>query len=263
VRDALFGFPFWTWNKKNLALQAKQLFRHPGRVFGPVRVLGQDYGPDEVFLPEWARGELRLGVRFDSQLRMFTNIDLPFGSALDLLPIPGQVQAAMRRMTASMYPLPRGLFEVAAWKRNPFTGADIGSENRTRLRSMGDLAEAMRDHMGPVGRAIYRWFEARPGVDALTGREYVDVNAAKLYVLMQFFLVNRFASAALRYTDLLNRETPDFHGLLLDFAGGFRASKFDLDTRAEARVRSNLRVLKRRAREAGVLKDYPILYIPK
>jgi hypothetical protein len=72
-------FPFYTWTRKNIEMQARNLATRPGPTLAQVRALSdRDRGPRSELMPDFLRGQLK--VRLDSgkgnQL-FINNIDLP------------------------------------------------------------------------------------------------------------------------------------------------------------------------------------------
>jgi len=88
-RRAKLAIPFYTFSKKNLALQARMLTSRPGVIAAQTKLI-QSAGPNEQELreqlPEWAKDKLITKVFGD----FYTGFGLPIEDALELLDVSGR-----------------------------------------------------------------------------------------------------------------------------------------------------------------------------
>jgi hypothetical protein len=254
-------FPFWVWNKKNIALTAKQLVARPGRMSAQFKALGhvmpppEDYGPDEVFLPDYLSGSIRIGWKDEGEQHFLTGIDLPVTSAFELA-VPRPVSDAMQAWVSMAGP-PRTLLDVYGWGRDPFTKAETGPTARMRVHGLGQLMKAVRDNV-PGGDWVAKWAQFRETQDD-EGNSFYTVNAAKGHV----FLKGAFLARMSGTTDRLIRrylepEGFDFLGAMLDIGLGVRLHQYDLSDRQGVRLRKNIRYLESVAKERERVYDPPI-----
>lgn len=245
--------PFWTWNKKNLAYQAKQVRNHPGRWTAMVRTLGEggdlDYdtevGAAEALLPEYALGQVRVGLHDPGggQARFITGIDLPVESALELS-WGGDIRTTMRAWVSMIHPV-RSVLDAYGYQRDPFTGRELGPDARQVVGGMGNVIEAIGKALGPGGEAFKKALGYKHLVDEETGEEFKTVNAARYHVLMKGAFLARMAGTTDRLTTYVDDEGIEVLEMMLDFLGGFRMRDYDLTDKQRAVIQKNIKMLER------------------
>lgn len=128
-------FPFYTWNDKNYRLQVKTLLTKPGIALGPAKPM---YGVDESLLPEYLRGDMRIGLEWDGKDIAITGVDLPI-QGINLFN-QGSVQktfAGLFSMISPTYVLP---LEAGIFGRTAITGQSTKG-SRYITRAMGESME--------------------------------------------------------------------------------------------------------------------------
>jgi hypothetical protein len=237
-------FTFPTWNTRNVGIQLYHLKQNPGRIAAQLRFFGQDYGPDEAFLPEYVRGEFKLGAKFDEsgKFKFITGIDLPIQSAIDLV-WPGDARQLLTNLVSQLSPA------------RAVTHKDLEETSRQYLGVTGEIASRLPEK-------VKGWMEYRekPGRD---GKIYRSVNAAKFHIFVRSTVLSRFASTTDRMARYVGEEGWEFQRALLDFVSGFRYEEFDLDDRQKALVNANIKFLEREAAKAGVTEKFEITFKPK
>ncbi len=255
-------FPFWVWNKKNIALNARQLKRNPGRQTVMVKVqerfvptTEEDHGPSEALLPDYLTGALRVGWKHEGKQHFLTGIDFPITSALELA-WPGDVTAAWKAWLGMTHPA-RTLFDVYGWGRDPFTGADTTFEARRSMQGMGKVINVMQQHV-PGGAQFARMMEYKAHRDPETGEMFHSVNAAKYHLLMKGSVLSRMVGTTDRLRRYVDEEGLDVINGLLDLLGGFQLREYDLTRTQEMLVKKNQRYLDSLGVRRGALYGFKV-----
>jgi hypothetical protein len=239
-------FPFWTWNSRNIGIAFHNARRNPGRLSMMVKLSGRDYGPDEAFLPEYARGDMKLGAQFkNGNFAFLTGIDLPIGSALALT-FPGSFSETFQNWVAMAHPA-RTWLDAYIYKRDPFSGKDLGDGAITYIEGSGRVVTHLP-------KPVQDWMEYREWSDPRTNQVYRTVNAAKWHVFVRGAFLARFAATADRYSRYLRDEGTGTHAAILDFIGGFRYQEFDVDLRQRKLIEQNIKLLEREGVKLGILR---------
>jgi len=123
-RQVKVAVPYWTWSKKNFALQADRWRRRPGVQAAHVKALSQDYGPDEAFLPDYMSGKLKVGVERDGKRYFLSGIDLPISAAMDLS-LAGNMSELAKNWFSMLHPVPSTMLEAMVFQKDAFTGAPV------------------------------------------------------------------------------------------------------------------------------------------
>jgi hypothetical protein len=239
-------FPFWVWNKKNIALQGRQLVRRPGRMAAQFKAIStltpepEDYGPSEVFLPDYLTGSLRVGWADEGKQHFLTGVDVPLTSAMELT-WPGDISTAWKSWVSMAGPA-RTLLDVYGYGRDPFTGADVSPGARTRLNGMGNVVSKIKHNL-PGGEVMARWMEFKETRDPETGEMFRSVNAAKYHIFLKGAFLARMTGTTDRLKRYIDSEGLDVTGGLLDLGLGLRIRDYDLTRRQEMLLKKNIRYL--------------------
>lgn len=122
--------PFYTWMRKNIALQLDQITKQPGKYTAMLHaqkgIESMSPADEEKFLPEWMREE-ELYVRLPG--KKYFNPDLPFQDLAKLTLSDRTVREIVNPIT----PLIKGLFEIAA-NKDIFRGKPLADQRLPKNR---------------------------------------------------------------------------------------------------------------------------------
>jgi hypothetical protein len=219
-RNIRLIFPFWIWNKKNLALQFKQAGRNPGPLSAVMKISNRDYGPHESQLTEYQMADTKLGIytpkgdramalarRMEKQgklaqfptegsLSLILGIDFPLNAAIDLLPGSDFGKNWIGMLTP---PLSLAMNLTMGW--NVQINREFDSDTRRQIHGAAEIVEQMP-------KFWREWLQYQEYEDG-----YKTVNALRYRLMVDGMWLSRFV------------QTHDRFGKILEKAGGYEDSR--------------------------------------
>lgn len=228
-------FPFYTWTRKNLELQAKNILTHPGRVKAQLAIADQEQGPEREMLPEYLRGDFRVKMKGDGKLTYVTGIDLPFSSAVETaMGAPGR--NAFRQTLSSMTPALK-MFTELGTQRELWTGRSLAER-----QWIGDVMGGVIEKLPAQTQT---WLEFQKG--KIEGEDAYSINGLKAYMLFKSYALSRvFSSTA-------HMESDDMKSWLVNYFTGARMKEFDLSEKQEKVLRNRIKGWEAELLRRGVL----------
>jgi len=232
-------FPFYTWQRKNVSLVARQIGQRPGRYLAMQKAFDRSRGPEEDALPAYIRGDLKVKLQRKGKRTYLTGLDLPFNSAVETL-FGLEGMGVLRRFWSQTTPVLRGIGELAA-NQEAFTGQPITG--------------APPDDVGPVlGKVLSvsplkDYFEYHEEVDKRTGKPLYLANRAKVYILFKSWAMGRAFGYARKV------KPDDLDKWALDFLTGIKFKEFDLTDVEERRLQEQLRRMEKDLVHRGLLRE--------
>jgi len=234
-------FPFYTWQKKNLARVGRELPRKPGAYAAQIKFTNRERGPDEAALPLYIRGDLKLKVERRGKVTYIHGMDLPLNSAIDQV-FGRSASEALRRLWGSTTPALRLLYEIGSQ-----TEAYTGREFRTARQAMGALAPLVEK----MPKATQDYLEYNP--------EDQTMNGGKFYLIAKSYALSR----AFGYLARMPEKPDELDAWAVDFLTGLKWKEFDLTELEERRLRNRLGQVEDRLIRFGRLKTTEVPYVPK
>ena len=237
-------FPFYTWTRKNIALQAERLIRNPGQAATQAKLTRQNRTDDKL-LPKYLRGEMvfTLGTDEDGNINFIRGLDLPI-SDLSILDEP------LRRLLTDSGPIPKAIGEIAM-DREFFTGRKISENSKPLLRGLGAALDLLPER---AKKAID--FTKQTTKDGVVYR----MNPMLTHVLFRSWALSRTYGTAerlLRSKSLFSGEN------FLDLTTGFRLDDVDVDIAAKNIEREYQEALESEAVAKGKRRRFTKAFTPK
>lgn len=235
-------FPFYTWMRKNIPLQAEQLVKQPGKYAAVPKVTNavENQSPevDESYLPEYMQNWVRTPVE-QGDKPVYLNPNLPYGDIDKLNPLEVEKNAF-----GSLTPFAKAPIELMT-NRNFFFESPIERYKGQMVNApayLPKLPEFAQDLTG-----------ARMIENPETGEEELKMPAKMRYLTKQVPFAEN-VSRAIEYEDdkLLNH--------LLSFLAGAKVAPYDIEKEKKNALydeRQTLRDLVDKMIEEGILpEDY-------
>lgn len=237
--------PFYTWMRKNMELQVRQLGHHPGRLATEGKIFRGRESENQQ-MTSWERDALKVRLDRNGQtISVITGVDLPIRQ-LDLI-WRGSLGKTGLGYLGMLSPLVKLPAETITGK-NFFTGRDFG---RTTSATAGRAVKHM-----PV--AVQNWLGFDEGRDA-AGRPKYTFDEYRLYVLAQAGLMSRLLSTSDRqFREYLNDEGAV--GSLLDMATGLRLKEINLDEEEKKILRDRVGELEKALVRRGTHREFQRTY---
>ena len=248
--------PFYTWQSKNVRLQAKLLIEKPGFFASQHKLFGRsDRGPEADSLPNWMRGDtkIKLGKRPGKAGAWITNIDLPVQN-IDVL-WRGGVGKTMRENFSMISPLIKFPIEYTinldTFRNRPLRGTQWVNEMGPSMERL--FPKAVKDYIG------------LEKVDFKDGGTGYKVNGTALYLMMKSLFIGRFMSEGARLEDVLHDlygKDPQAAPKLARFLTGMRFDEYDLDEAQKREIYNKTERLADLLKEKGILATKRIDFVP-
>jgi hypothetical protein len=242
--------PFYTFTRKNLERQFKNLATRPGRVAAQVKPFrGRE--DEDTQMTSWEGEALKLRLNKDGRtLRVITGVDLPI-KQVDLV-FKGSLRETARGALGMITPLLKTPIEVATGV-NLFTGRGMTRQNSALV---GKTIEALDPPEG-----IKNWLGYRKDVDQ-AGRPRYSFDGERFYILFQSYAMSRLVSTSDRQFRTF-AESAEWGPVLLDFATGLRNKSIDLDAEKSKKLNERIRQLEDNAIRRGYMREHRSVYVPK
>jgi hypothetical protein len=236
-------FPFYTWTKKNVALQAHFLRTKPGMATHQLKMAPGEQGPDEALLPDYLEGRFKIKVQRRNNLTFLTGVDLPITSGIET--IFGTGRGTLVENLSSVNPVLSTIIEMGTG-RDLFTGRSI--EERENLRGFGKAVKVL-----PKPIQEFLEFEEYKTKD---GEDRYSMNGLKAYILFKSFALSRLYS----YSRKLDEPMDSW---ALNVLTGLGIKEFDLSKSEELNVRMRLRRLEEHLKRKGKLYAFEVTGVRK
>jgi hypothetical protein len=242
--------PFYTWTRKNIALQLRTLRTAPGRLATEIKPFrGREEENGQMTSWEGSAFKLRLG-RDGKTLRVLTGIDLPMRN-LDLL-WNGTLRGTGRQTLGQVTPILKSLPEFALGVQ-AFTGRELSRKEST---AVGKLIESLDPPQG-----VKNFLGYKKETDA-AGRDRYTFNGERFYALFQSWILSRVVSTSDRQFKTFSLD-PNWTAVMLDTLTGLRLKNLNLDEEQQKRLQERRRQLERSLVLRGERKEFRRVYEPK
>lgn len=245
-------FPFYTWTRKNVERQIKNLYERPGRVATQIKAIGvdrpEDRGPSADALPDYLRGGflVRLDEK-DGVTSFVTNIDLPI-SNLNVL-WAGGIKKTFKEVWGMLNPLLKAPIEI---------GMDLDNFNGQTISGKQWLGR-----VGPtLDRNLPKWlkeFFELEKVPLGAGEFAYKANGTKVYLVFKSMFLGRLLSTATSFNEMVEEfGAPSIMRLLT----GLQTREFDLSSYQRALLKNRIRRLQDKLQDEGHLVKFEKYYDP-
>jgi len=243
--------PFYTFTRKNVELQWKQLRRNPGMQINQVKPFrGRNDENESMVKFESEAMKLRLD-RDGKTVTMLTGIDLPLRN-LDTI-FRGSARSTARGLAGMITPLNKTtLLEFPAGKEL-FTDRDM-----TRTQS-GAVGRAIEKFNFP--QPIKNWIGYKKEVDD-AGRPRYTFDGQRFNLLFRSWMFSRLVSTSDRHFREYS-DDPNWSRAFLDFTTGLRVKDLNLDDQQKRRVQFRIKQLEQSLSRRGQLVEYKKRFRPK
>jgi hypothetical protein len=243
------AIPFYTFQSKNLRLELQRLFETPGRVITPVKPF-RERGPDNDMLPEYLRGELKMGITTDKGRAFITNIDLPIQDINILW--RGDLGDTFLNNIGMLNPLFKMPFEIG-----------FGMDSFTKRSLKG------AQWMGKMGPMMDTWFPAPlkdffelQKIPLKDGSVSYKANGVKVHAFLKGSFLSRILSTGSIVDDMIkNNEKIGVD--VWKIMTGLQVRELDLTDGQKRKLQNEYRRLEEFLLERGVLAQFTKSFIPK
>jgi hypothetical protein len=254
-------FPFFTWTRKTVELQLKNLATRPGGTVNQIRLLNNgERGPEADLLPEFMRGEMKIQLRGDKPggARFITNIDMPINN-IDVL-WAGGMKETFAKQFGMINPVVKNPLE---WLLSVDTFTGKSTKKRKWLGEIGPFLDETLP--GP----FKEYLELRK-VRFKDGSVGYDMNGTKWWVASRSILTGRLLNEVIKGTNAVNgfyREVGDgdqVRGMLhvAEFFSGMRLTDIDLDQQQQQKLKAEIRRLEAFLLEKGHAAEFRRVWFP-
>jgi len=240
--------PFYTWQKKNLVQQFRNLAERPGLTAAEVKPFrGRE--DENGMLASWDSEALKFRLNRDGKtLRVLSGVDLPLKN-LDLL-WNGSVQSTLRQGIGVLSPAIKAPLELG-FGVNAFTGQEMG---RQQSNSVGKVIEHSPD-------VIQKWLGYQKEQDA-AGRTKYTFDGQRFYALFQSWALSRIVSTSDRQFKNFAQD-PDWSKIMLNTLTGMQDKTFNLDVEQQRRLDERKLQMEQNLIRWGQRKEFSRIYRPK
>lgn len=240
------NIPFYTFTRKNLERQVKNLATKPGLTATQVKPFrGRE--EENASLTKWEAEGLKVRLNRDGQtLRVLTGIDLPIRN-LNMI-WNGSMSGTARQALGQLSPLLKTGIELGAGT-SLFTGKQF---ERTQSAAVGRFMDAV------MPKSVKDWFGYSKKIDA-AGRPVYEFDGERFYIFFQSWALSRLVSTTDRQFRTLTQD-PDLGPLILDLMTGMRDKKLNLTEEERKMVQERIRMLQDRAVKRGVYRRFSNVY---
>ena len=240
--------PFYTWQRKNLVQQFKNLATKPGLTAAELKPLrGRE--DENGSLASWDAEALKFRLNRDGRtLRVLSGVDLPFKN-LDLL-WNGTARNTLRQGVGMLSPAIKAPMELA-FGVNAFTGQQMG---RQQSNTVGRMVEHSPE-------PIQKWLGYSKEIDA-AGRPKYTFDGERFYALFQSWALSRIVSTSDRQFKTFSQDQ-DWSKIMLNTLTGMQDKTFNLDEEQARRLNERKRQLEESLIRWGQRKEFKRVYQPK
>lgn len=242
------AIPFYTWTRKNIALQVDNLIHRPGLTALQVKPFrGRDAENGEM--TSWEGEALKLRLDRDGRnVTVLTGIDLPIKD-LDRI-WSGSLSQTVRQNLGMLAPALKTPVELAAGK-SFFTNREF---SRQESASVGAVVSRMP-------KPVQQWIGYKLTHDA-AGRAHHTFDGERFYLLFQSWAASRLVSTSDRQFKTLAND-PSVGPLLLDTLTGLRYKTLNLDDEQAKRLKERQRQLEENLVRWGEMRSFERRYAPR
>lgn len=251
-------FPFYTWTRKNVELQARNLLTKPGAVGAQIKALNAgDRGPSADYLPDFMRGEMKIALTDQPGKAgtFISGIDLPINN-IDVL-WAGGVGKTLREQFSMFTPLLKAPLELAL-NLDTFTMQPI--KGRAWLGQMGPMIERSWP------KQMREWVELDK-IETADGRTLYKANGLKMYFLTKNLLIGRILNEGTRsiYSAKSFMDGDEREGAmaLIKALSGMRFTEMELTEAQKAKLTREIRALEQFLLEEGSVAEFSRTFRPK
>ena len=242
------AIPFYTWQRKNLVQQVRNLYTKPGLTAAEVKaVRGRE--DENGMLTSWDAEALKFRLNRDGKtLRILSGVDLPLRN-LDLL-WNGTVRSTLRQGIGMLSPIIKAPMEVG-FGVSAFTGRDL---TRQTSNSVGKIIEHSPE-------PVQKWLGYAKETDAV-GRPKYTFDGERFYVLFQSWALSRIVSTSDRQFKTFS-DDPAWSKIMLNTLTGMQDKTLNLYDEQAKRMKERKQMLEQNLLRWGARKEKPIIYKPK
>jgi hypothetical protein len=242
--------PFYTWTRKNLEQQFRNLATKPGLTAAEIKPFrGRE--DENGMMTSWEAEALKVRLNRDGKtLRVLTGVDLPI-RGLDFI-WNGNVRGTLRQAMGMLSPILKAPVEVAGGT-SFFTGKEM-------TRQQSALVGRAVEFLDPP-KPVQDWLGYKKETDA-AGRPKYTFDGERFYILFQSWALSRLVSTSDRQFQTF-ADKPDVARVLLDVMTGLRNKELNLDAEQEKRLKERIRQLRQSLVRRGALKEGSYTYKPK
>lgn len=251
VERSLFRrfIPFYTFTRKNIALQAQTLVRNPGMQINQLKPFRGRQEENEQMV-SWEAEGLKMRLDRDGKtVSMVTGIDLPLRN-LDTI-WRGDMVRTGRGLAGMVTPILRIWPEIAL-DTDFFIGRDM---KRVESGAVGRLVE----HLPAPMR---NWIGYAKQPDA-AGRPRYSFDGRKFTLLFRSWMASRLVSTSDRvFREYTEKGSTDWNRSLLDIGLGLRRKDVDMDVQLRRKLEERIRMLEDSLLRRGRRLTYQQTYKP-
>src|SRR6056297_2910730 len=241
---------------KNVELQVKNMATKPGRVGATIRLANSgERGPDAELLPEFMRGEMKVGLgRKSGRTTFLTNIDLPINNINVLW--NGGVGKTLKEWFAMWTPLMKGPLEYTI-------GMDTFRDQPLKGRQfLGQMGPQIKEAWPQV---LQDWVELKE-VPVKSGETYYTANGTKMWLLAKNVVIGRMVTESTRAIAMARelRFGDEEKGMveLMRFLSGIKLTEIDMDKGQKRELRRKVREIEEYLLERGLQAEFNKVYTP-
>jgi len=248
------AIPFYTWQSKNVRLQAKLLATKPGYAATQYKLLGRERGPEAESLPSWLRGDTKIQLNHPKGGAMFlTGLDLPVNN-MDVL-WKGSLGATMREHIGMITPILKNPLEYAI-NLDTFTHQPV--QGRKWLGRFGGTLNRR------LSNQLKDYFELKE-IPLKRGGFGYTMNGTKFHLVTKALLMSRLFSDAVRVETVIHDfygDRPNAANELAKFLTGMQLNEFDATERQKAELRNKTERLADLMISKGYAAEFTKDFIP-
>lgn len=241
--------PFYTWTRKNVELQLKEMVSKPGQYSIPLKLFRDiedaftDISEeDKAKLPSWVKDGVEIVTGEDGRARAIYSFGTPveaFSQAVGGI-IPGTDDPSL---LSNINPIAK-FFTERTFDKSMFTGEALSTDQDARnwRNILGAMPQELKDLIG------YREIERTTS----KGTKYTEymMNPDAKHLINTLF--SRFASTAGKIT---TASDAGYKATALDFMTGFKVKEFDLNEEEAKRQREMEEALYKELMKKGLAKE--------
>jgi hypothetical protein len=242
--------PFYTWQRKNLEQQFRNLATKPGLTAAEVKPFrGRE--DENGMLTSWDAEALKIRLNRDGKtLRVLSGVDLPLRN-LDFL-WNGSLKSTLRQSIGILSPIVKTPLEVG-FGVNAFTGRDM---DRKTSNSIGYVIEQLDPPDG-----VKQWMGYKKDLDK-AGRPRYSFDGERFYILFQSWALSRIVSTSDRQFKTFT-DSPEWSRVMLDVVTGLQDKTFNLEEEQAKKMAERKRQLEESLVRWGERRQGTYTYKPK
>jgi hypothetical protein len=249
------AYPFYTWTRKNIELQARNITQRPAATMTQFRALNNfERGPAADTLPEYMNGDLKVQLKAGPGKALFiTNIDMPIQNVNVLW--NGGVRETLKLNYGMVNAFVKAPQEYALGI-DGFTGRNITGQQF--MGALGPQVEATWP------KPLKDYIKLEP-VTTSDGNVLYKSDALRLWLIMSNVVVGRMArditEAAATAKELGSGDRPEGARMLVKMLTGLNVMHIDMDEARKAQVKRSIRWLEDEAAKKGLGYKFDI-FVP-